>query len=190
MEDLFLNHYFQKFHTVSREYLQTLLSFFKEVEYPKNFLLYKEGKASARCWIIKQGVVGYFYQGQQKEHLAWFDLEGDLVISTYSIATAQATRESARLLEDAILYEIDFQSLETRFANHLDWHRFKNSLYQLYCMHLEDRIRALQSLDAKERYHQLITQKPGLLQRVPLQHIASFLGITPESLSRIRTDFS
>lgn len=175
---------------ISNSFLEELTKAFVEVEYPRNFILYKEGKLVRKIWIVKKGLIGYFFHSKDKEHLAWIDQEGDLIGSVRSIGMGLTASETCVLLENSELLEIDFESLSSQELVPLDLEKFKNAIFQYYFIAMEDRLKIFQSMDAKARYIHLMNHRPQLLQRVSLQQIASFLGITPETLSRIRSEIS
>ncbi len=153
------------------------------VEYPKHFVLQKRGKQADKFWILRKGLVRYFYQWQEKEFSGWFDMENDIVGSVYSIVGMGPAKETIQLLENSELIEINLEKCHHKIP---EFESFKIELLQYYFLELENRIKFFQCLDGKERYHYLLENKPQLVQRVPLRLLASFLGLTPESFSRIR----
>ncbi|WP_194778356.1 Crp/Fnr family transcriptional regulator [Pararhodonellum marinum] len=164
-----------------------LKSIGKRVSYPKNFQLVQKGERCQKCWIIEKGIARYMYLQEEQELTGWFDLEGDIVGSVYSLLGLGGAREKIQLVEDAELIEIqlvDIQKDDAYFQN------FKMNVMSHYFIEMENRLKLFQSLDGKGRYLYLLENKPQLLQRVPLHMIASFLGLTPESLSRIRSAIS
>lgn len=157
------------------------------VYYPKNFILVKEGNQCNKIWLLERGSARYIYYHENKELTGWIDLEGDIVGSVYCILGLGAARETIQLMEDSELLEIkvdDIKKDEVVFAD------FKNKILQHYFIELENRIKFFQSLDGKERYEFILKHKPNLIQRVPLHILSSFIGMTPESLSRIRSALS
>lgn len=153
------------------------------VEYPKNFVLQKQGNTAQRLWVLQQGIARYYYAHGEKEITGWFDVEGDVVGAVYSLAGYGPARETIQLLEDSRLVEIQLSALVTGAA---DFPVLKADLIQHYFIALEERVKFFQNLDGRQRYQQLLAERPALVQRVPLHLLASYLGVTPESLSRIR----
>ena len=119
----------------------------------------------------------------------WFGKEGDAVISMRSYVENQKGYENIELLEDCDLYQVDAQELKWLYEQDIaiaNWgrHFAEQELIKIEAMFISRQFRT-----ARERYLDLITQDPELLQRVQLSHVASYLGITQVSLSRIRAEF-
>ncbi|MEK6480527.1 hypothetical protein WJR50_23490 [Catalinimonas sp. 4WD22] len=132
-------------------------------------------------------MVRYCYTFQDEEVTAWFDMEGDVVGSVYSLAGLGPSRETIQLLEDAVLIEISLDLIQKEIH---DFAALKADLLQYYFLQLENRLKFFQNLDGKARYLSLLSERPELVQRVPQYLLASFLGLKPESLSRIRGSIS
>ncbi len=159
----------------------------KKVFYPKNFQLVRMEEQCHVFWIIEKGIARYIYQEGERELTGWFDMEGDIVGSVYCLLGIGGARENIQLLEDSELIEIQLTDLrqdEAFFQN------FKMKVLAHYFIEMENRLKFFQALDGKGRYLYILENKPQLLQRVPLHLIATFLGLTPESLSRIRSSIS
>lgn len=159
----------------------------KEVEYPKNFILQKQGKMATKFWFLKKGIARYVYNQNDKEFSGWFDFENEIVGSIYSLANLGVANETIQLIEDAELIEFTISDLDTNDEN---FKNLKIQIIQYYFIELEKRVKFFQSLDGKQRYQYLVEHKPHFIQRIPQNLLASFLGITPESLSRIRGSVS
>lgn len=157
------------------------------VSYPKNFILLKEGNHCNKIWLLEKGSARYIYYHESKELTGWIDLEGDILGSVYCILGLGAARETIQLMEDSELLEIKVDDIKKDRAVYED---FKISILQHYFIELENRIKLFQSLDGKGRYEYILKRKPDLIQRVPLNILSTYLGMTPESLSRIRSSLS
>jgi CRP/FNR family transcriptional regulator, anaerobic regulatory protein len=159
----------------------------KEVDYPKNFILQKEGKMAAKFWILKKGIARYIYYQNDKEFSGWFDFENEIVGSIYSLVNLGVANETIQLIEDSALIEFTINDFDIKDEN---FTHLKIQIIQHYFIELEKRVKFFQSFDAKQRYQYLIDHKPHFIQRIPQNLLASFLGITAESLSRIRSSVS
>jgi CRP-like cAMP-binding protein len=119
-----------------------------------------------------------------------FFTPGDVVIDWTSFFLRHPTRETIQALTDCVCWQIDFESFQQLFHSIETFRehgrrRLVNSYFAL-----KNQSIAVIADEAKERYVQLMKSNPQLLQNVPLQHIATFLGITKYSLSRIRKEIS
>ena len=112
--------------------------------------------------------------------------EGDFVISIVSFFTQQPSTEYLELLEPSTLHAINYQHLQELYRTFPEFNYVGRVLTERYYVQSEQRAHQLRTLPAKERYARLAADFPGLLQRVPLKHLASHLGISPETLSRLR----
>jgi CRP-like cAMP-binding protein len=90
------------------------------------------------------------------------------------------------LIEDSTLWGIAYDDLQQLYNTHPDIERFGRLANERYYVMLEDRFVSNHFKEARERYENLISHSPHIIQRVPLGYIASYLGITQETLSRIR----
>jgi len=112
--------------------------------------------------------------------------EGDFVISIVSFFTRQPSTEYLELLEPSVVYSISHAQLAELYRAFPEFNYVGRLLTERYYVQSEQRAYQLRTLPARERYSQLIREFPDLAQRVPLKYLASHLGITPETLSRLR----
>jgi CRP-like cAMP-binding protein len=112
--------------------------------------------------------------------------DNDIVISVFSFFTQSPSLENIELLEDTVLYSISYQSLQQLYQQFPQFNLHGRIITEQYYMLSEQRNFALKKQSAKQRYDLLLKQYPQILQKASLGHIASYLGITQETLSRIR----
>ena len=144
-----------------------------------------------RCdsiYFIEKGLVRGYYFEDGKEITNWFAQEQEFATSFYAFITNTTTNENIQALEDCILIEIPFSALQNLYTNFHETERLGRIITENYYIKLEERILSLQFKTAKERYQKFALSKPTLLQRASLGQIASYLGITQETLSRIRAE--
>jgi CRP-like cAMP-binding protein len=159
------------------------------VAYPKGFRIIEAGRIEPCIYFIKKGLVRAYSDIQDKEVTFWFGKEGDTVISMKSYIANLPGYEHIELLEDSVLYRLETCHLKELFATDIHIANFGRRLAEEELVRTEERLIAMQFTTALERYRELISTNPDLLQRVQLEHIASYLGITQVSLSRIRALF-
>ena len=112
--------------------------------------------------------------------------ENDFIISIVSFYSRQPAQEYIELLEDCILWSITYDQLQQLYRDFPEFNAIGRLLTEKYYVLSERRTQNLRMQTAPERYKQLVTDFPAIFQRVPLKYIASHLGISPETLSRLR----
>lgn len=116
----------------------------------------------------------------------WFGVEGDAVISMKSYILSQSGYEDIELLEDCVLYEIDLTNLKTLYTKDIHIANWGRKLAEQELLKTEERLINQQFLTAIERYEAFISNRPDIIKRVQLTYVASYLGMSAVSLSRIR----
>lgn len=158
------------------------------ISYPKGTILLKANKVEKTIYFIKKGIVrAYAYQNDH-EITFWFGREGDAIISMKSYIENKAGYEDIELLEDCELYSLKTKDLRSFYEHDIHIANWGRKFAEQELIRTEARLISRQFSTASERYRDLLKTNPDLLQRVQLGHIASFLGITQVSLSRIRSE--
>lgn len=121
-----------------------------------------------------------------KEITFWFGTEGDIAISYFSYVANRPGYETVELLEDSTLYAISQDALQKLFTTNIEIANWGRKLAEFELIRTEKEFMTQQSLPAALRYQQLLEQNPQLIRRVQLGYIASYLGVTQVTLSRIR----
>jgi CRP-like cAMP-binding protein len=117
-----------------------------------------------------------------------FSVEGDWMGSLKSYSSGLPTEVAIKALEDCWIQEISAGDAQELFLSSPRWLLFKNHLLQVVFFSITQHNADLAMLDAKERYYKFMQDKPDLVNRVPQYYIAAYLGIKPQSLSRIRKE--
>jgi len=187
MEQLFthISHY----HPLSADARHALHDCFEKISLSKNEYLLNEGQVCRHLYFLEKGALRGFYNLDGKEITHWFGFEKDFVTSFHSFITHEPAVENIQLLEGSILWMISKETLTELFNHYHEIERLVRIAYEKYYIRLEERFVNAQFKTATERYERLLDQTPYILERVPLGHIASYLGISQETLSRIRSKF-
>jgi len=159
-----------------------------EVTRPKGHLLFKADKIESNIYFIKKGLVRAYTDQNDNEITYWFGKEGQTVISMKSYVADQKSYENIELLEDSELYALKAKDLQKLFNEDIHIANWGRKFAEQELVIMEERFISRQFQTATERYKQLLKNDPDLIQRVQLGHIASYLGITQVSLSRIRAE--
>lgn len=178
----------ERFHPLpagSREALKARIS---EAQYPKAHTLIRSGRVEKTLYFIRSGIVRAYSNADRGDVTFWFGKEGDVVISMKSYVSGQPGYEHVETLEACDLYQMKALDLESLFASDIHIANWGRKLIGQELIKTEERLISMQFKTAQQRYLDLISSTPDLLHRVPLCHIASYLGITQVSLSRIRAE--
>ncbi len=151
----------------------------------RDFLL-KKGKPAYFVYFLQKGLVRSFYEKSNKEVSSGFWREGDVVISVESFYTQTASRENIQALEDCTAYYITFDELRYIYQHFSEFNYVGRELTEHYYLKSERQLYSLQRQTAAQRYQHFLEHYPDLQRRLPNKYIASYLGITLETLSRIK----
>lgn len=179
----------QNFYPLGNEALAALDGCFEEIVLSKNDLLLAEGKICKKLYFLEKGAVRGFYLLDGKEVTHWFGFENDFITSFHSFITGEPAVENIQLLEGSILWGISRDTLTGLYDRFHEIERLVRIAYEKYYIKLEERFVNGQFKTAAERYAALMERSPHILERVSLGQVASYLGISQETLSRVRNRF-
>lgn len=172
--------------TVQSELDELIQQFSYEV-LPKKELLLEAGQSSDTVYFICKGLVRIYYVKEEKEITNWFIQENMMFAATYSILTGQPNYSSYETLEETHVLKIKYAVLESFYTRYHSLEHMGRKLIQAYYGAFMKKTFDVLFLSAEERYHLFVKDHADLLNRVPLRYVASYLGITQETLSRLRS---
>lgn len=151
----------------------------------KNTLLLAEGTVCRHLYFLESGLLRFYIQKDGAEVTKYFTDIPYVFTSQKSFTSQQPAKESIETLEESVLWRMKYDDAFSLLAVD-SWNTFIRKLIQEVQSFTEEILEAVQTETAENRYRALLTTQPALIQRVPLKHLASYLGIAPQSLSRIR----
>lgn len=169
----------------SKSVLKNLIS---EIEFPKDNIIIKAGKVEKTIYFIKKGIVRAFVPQENQDLTFWFGKEGDVVLPMKSYVDNHQNYENIQLLEDCVLYQLKINDLRKLFETDINIANWGRKLAEKELVKTEELFISRKFRTASQRYEELLTKQPEIIQRVQLVYIASYLGITQVSLSRIRSE--
>ena len=188
MTEHFLNKVFAS-SGITQDELAIILPKYDRVTFEKNDYLLKEGQIEKKYWFIESGFVRSYIIDTEGNDIT-FNLYAstDVVIDYPSIFFFAPTRENIQALTDCVCWEISFESFQELFNDVLNYREQQRGLLVSSYFALKQHSISLIADQAKDRYLRLLKEKPHIIQNVSLKHIATFLGVTDTSLSRIRKE--
>jgi CRP-like cAMP-binding protein len=189
MYDLILKN-ISRFISLTEEEQRLFTSLIKIKKLRRKQFLLQEGDVSRYQYFINKGCLRtYTVDEKGQEHVIQFAIEDWWTGDMYSFLTQTPAKMNIEAIEDTELLCIDNPSLEILYQKVPKFERFFRLLLQNAFIANQRRIIESMSLTADDRYCKFIERYPLMEPRLPLKHIASYLGITPESLSRIRSQY-
>lgn len=134
-----------------------------------------------------QGCGRAYYIKDGKDISDWFTFDNDIMAPIVSFFSDKPSPHYCEFLEDSIALEISKESIDKLSEKHHEFERFISRVVTITLLGLCERLNAIQFNKAEDRFKHLLTMYPDITNRVALTHIASYLGITLETLSRIRS---
>jgi len=165
---------------------ELFLSRFERIEVRKSTTVISAEKIERYVYFIESGMARAYKETAKGETTIWFGGVGDVMISFLSFFKNEPGYESIEMLEESVLYRISSNQLQELYGQHIHIANWGRKFAEQELINAEQRFMDLQFKTATERYYDLLINSPDILKRVQLGYIASYLGITQVSLSRIR----
>jgi CRP-like cAMP-binding protein len=181
-----LEQYIKSYFGVNENDLESIGSLFKPELLKKGDFYLKTGKACNKLSFIRSGLLRIYVDNGDKEVTQWISTQGYFIADLASLIFKTPARWTIRALVDTEIYtinKVDYDRIGTLMPQ---WHELEKLFIARCFTILEDRIFTHLSMSAEERYHFFFESNKELFNLVPLQYIASMLGMTPETFSRIR----
>lgn len=182
-----LEHYIQSYFGIAEsENIKTISSFFRVASLKKGVYYLKTGEKSEELSFITSGLMRIYVDIDAKEITQWISSEGNFITDLSSFMFNTPARWTIQALTDTQLYTIQKEDYNKLGELIPQWHQIEKLFIAKCFTILEDRVFSHLSMTAEERYNLFFEQNRELFNQVPLQYIASMLGMTPETFSRIR----
>ncbi|ASK28751.1 DNA-binding protein [Chryseobacterium sp. T16E-39] len=183
-----LSVYLEKEMGLSKELITLLDEAFDYKEFPKNHILLSSGNRSKQVFYIEKGLVRIFYYKDGKDITDYFFAEDTFFLSVENVFLDQEDHYSYQLLENCSIRIVDYSKIESLLDAHPKLNTLVRTIMAYHIKILADRVYNLQFQSAQNKYEDLMENFPDLILRASLGHIASYLGITQQTLSVIRAN--
>ncbi|MEO0473755.1 MAG: Crp/Fnr family transcriptional regulator [Bacteroidota bacterium] len=185
--DRLLRHIQASFPSISQASLRLIQSSFVRVEKKKGEFLLKQGQICRHLYFLIEGMSRSYFVKDGNEITTWFGFQDEFITSYISFFSNVPSYESIDMMSDGVLYQIAYEQLMDKRNQSVELEKVVNYFSIQYTIQLENRLLMLQTQSAAEKYRLIMQQEPHLIQHIPSKHLASYLGISRETLSRIRS---
>ncbi|MCA6393201.1 MAG: Crp/Fnr family transcriptional regulator [Cytophagales bacterium] len=158
-----------------------------KVNIAKNVQILKQGEHCNFIAFIQEGSFRLFYDKDGEVKITAFFFQGDFVSNYRSFLTGKPSDHCIEAMQDAVIYSINLDELKTLYDKHKSIERLGRLIAENLYLSVANRLDSFLFQTPSERYQALIERNSRLLQEIPQYMIASYLGVKPETLSRIRT---
>ncbi|HEX4875495.1 MAG TPA: Crp/Fnr family transcriptional regulator [Chitinophagaceae bacterium] len=174
---------------MSDELTQRVRSVTRVIEYPADSYILEDGQTCSRACMIEKGLARSYYINDGKEITSRFMDEGFIITSWISYYTQKPGNEFIQAVEDCTLLCIEYADIQRIYKEFPEFNIIGRRQTEYAFYQAELRTQMLRKHTAEEKYRFFLDQHPSLLQRISLKHIATYLGMNEETLSRVRSRF-
>ncbi|MEM9921553.1 MAG: Crp/Fnr family transcriptional regulator [Bacteroidota bacterium] len=176
----------KKYSPLSVECQQDLFDCLTLASIEKGQTIVREGQFSHKAYFLLHGCARAYYLKDGKDVSDWFAFENEFISSIVSFFGKKPSPHYIEALQDSLVIEISRSAFENLADKHHDFERLIRVVVTNTMLSQQERISSILFHTAQERYEHILQIRPDITNRVPLMHIASYLGMTLETLSRIR----
>lgn len=164
---------------------ERISSCFEQRVVEKDEIILAEGKICRHLYFLESGLLRYFISKDGNDITKYFTEAPYCFTSQVSFTAERPATENIQAIEKSVIWQITLRQA-TELLELKSWNTFIRKLIQEVQSYTEEILQDIQTETAEKRYEKMISSEPEFLQRVPLKYLASYLGIAPQSLSRIR----
>jgi len=191
MDKSILNNYFHSLFPIQKETVMKITETFCDFKLDKNTTLLDKGTISTKTYFLEKGYVRSYILNEDNEIVTTNIYSAPCFVNDFlSFFKKQPTKEIYQTITDCSFWETNLENVQTNFHNISEFREFSRLLFVINYSKLNDRLIEMTSQKAETRYLNLLKHQPHIFQNVSLKIIASYLGITDSTLSRIRKEIS
>jgi CRP/FNR family transcriptional regulator, anaerobic regulatory protein len=176
----------QPFITLDATTSQQLMQIVEWKSFQKNETILKRGAVDNQIYMLTKGIAFHQLPEGNKQNILWISSAGELLLDTESFLSRQPSHYNLIAASDVECFVISYDQLQSLYASSPAWDRCGRLIAEHYLLMIIRTVNGNRLKTVKERYQELVAQKPELLQQISLGQMASLLGVTQETLSRTR----
>jgi len=166
--------------------VEKLASILVPMKFQKGDTILEEGKVCSALYYVERGMVRQYYYKNKRDVTEHFSFEGRIVFCIESFLKQEPSRLIVEALENTTLYAIPYDALHGLMVRNQEMEMLYRKILEHVAISSQEHADSQRFENAAERYDRLLREKPEIILRAPMVHIASFLQMTPETLSRVR----
>jgi CRP-like cAMP-binding protein len=166
--------------------VEVLDSILVPMKFQKGAKILEEGEVCRALYFVEKGMVRQFYYKNKKDVTEHFSFEGRIVFCIESFLKQEPSRLIVEALENTVLYAIPRDALFGLMVRNQEMEMLYRKILEHVAISSQEHADSQRFENAAERYERLLREKPEIVLRAPMVHIASFLQMSPETLSRVR----
>ncbi len=176
-----------KTYSLSLQAKELLTNNLEKVNYKKEDLSFSDFEISNYAYFIETGAVkNHYINNNGDKTVVWFGFEGDICVLLTKYLDIEHYPASFEFLEDTVFYRIKLSHLKHLYATNMEWANWGRKLAEILLVKTYIEIDEYRLMDAKKRYLHLIQNNENIKNRAPIKDIASYLGVSPVTISRFR----
>lgn len=175
------------FYPISNEAITVFTEKLVLHEVKRGQVIAKENEIENHLYFVAKGCLRSYYIKDSKDITISFTLKNDFVTSMYSFISRKPSYEFIEALEDSVFYTLHYDDLQNLFKKYKEVETLYRKVLQQYYIMMEERIIFSKFKTAKQRYQHLMESRPEIIQKASVGHVASYIDVSIETLSRIRS---
>ncbi len=159
---------------------------FVSQRFARGAVLVQQGDVSDKLYLVETGLIRGYYEWQAKEYTSWFAYDKQFGLSARSFFRQAPSFETVQVIEPSVISCVRYEDIQQSLTTLPEVEHLMRVLTEQFLLQYESRTRVLRGLSARQRLEHFVNHYPELYRRAPLQHIASYLDMTPATLSHLR----
>lgn len=180
-----LKNYINSKINIEEESLEEIIQSFEVKTFEKEETIIRQGQYVTKYYFIASGGIRIVLDTPEREITAWIIFEGNFFSDLESLRSGQVSKAKTLALDTTTVYSIEAKKMEFFYEKHPKWQVFGRLIMEDAFLNVVQTLISFQAMDAESRYLRLL-QHSDMINKIPLKQLASYLGVTPNSLSRIR----
>lgn len=186
----YIREYYERIINLQESEWKFISSHFSKRVFAKNSIITRRGEIENYLSFVESGIIRFFIPDDENELTFNFCFDKEFTCAYDSFLTRTASEYELQALTETIVWQISYDDLQKVYAQTIAGNYLGRFVAERLCLQKSRRELALLKHTAKQRYLNLFHEQPDILKHIPLKYVASYIGITPQALSRIRRQVS